>query len=199
METSAENTNDHFEKDYYDIGKPRLKGLIEVFKNFYIDDYRQDIERCKNIAICADQSEYDNCESRENLILFTYQLIRLVEAFYLIRQKNYNDEGQKFSSEVAATIEINSLARDLNKQERENPFKVLLAFSEVYAKPYARNELLDMLDAAIIYEGSLPLYRGNLVLLYRQLDFMVRLCYRITRKKNKIIEHFTSCQARYNR
>lgn len=60
---------------------------------------------------------------------------------------------------------------------------MLLAFSEVYAKPYARNELLDMLDAAIIYEGSLPLYKGNLVLLYRQLDFMIRLCYRITLKK----------------
>ena len=108
MKTSKENTNEKNKKDYYDIGKPRLKGLIEVFKTFYIDDYRQDIERWKNIAICADQSEYDNCEIRENLILFTYQLIRLVEAFYLIRRKNYNDEGQKFSSEVAATIEINS-------------------------------------------------------------------------------------------
>lgn len=53
METSAENTIDRLKKDHYDIGKPGLKGLSEVFKTFYIDDYRQDIERWKNVAICA--------------------------------------------------------------------------------------------------------------------------------------------------
>lgn len=172
------NTPDFKKASYYNMGKPCAKELKEVFLIFHLHDLRDDLERWKDIALCACGSVYIECNAREQLILFTKELLKLVEAFYiLIRKKHHKYLKSKLSGPALKAALHDSLPLHLSESDVKNPKQVIHLFTQTFKKPYARCELLDMLDAAMTYDGALPVYKGTMVLLYRLLDFMVRFSY----------------------
>lgn len=79
----------------------------------------------------------------------------------------------------------------LTDEEMKSPENIINQFCTTFRRSYAQMELLDLLDAVITYERDKKVYKGQLVLFYEHLYFLVRLAYLVrqrefsTHKKHK--------------
>lgn len=125
MENDKENTR--FQKDTgpLDDVQDDVYGVIaEVFRWFYIDGLKSELRRWLRMALINDQSAYAEGLSREDVIDFCQEFLKLMEALNLIN-------SQKPRKETSAVIG---------------------SFCKTFTQSYAGDELWDMFDSVVFYE-----------------------------------------------
>lgn len=158
--------------------EPSLSRLPYVFQNFHLHDFREELHLWQRVALCNDQSAYDEAASREDLIDFITQLQRLIEAWYLVTRKKQQHKASKKRDKKLKETEPSSNRLDmLTKEEQAKPSKVIQSFGKTFTADYANAELLDMLDAMMTYKGVLKVRMGSLVFFYEHLSYLVRLAF----------------------
>jgi hypothetical protein len=113
-------------------------------------------------------------------------LKKLVECWHILFTKQFlkNTRSQnKLERLQRKMIEQHGSAYTLTKDEQAKPMLFLHRFCQTFDRGYIEMELLDMLDAAITYNGVNENHKGNLVFFYRHLLFLVRLSYKINKAK----------------
>lgn len=163
-------------------------GLREVFCNYGLDELRQELQYWQQLALCNDNSAYEDASAREDLLDFTRELHRLAEAFYIMNvRKNAGSKRKQLKGLTKQTrkviVQANSTVL-LTDDERKHPEQVVHEFCKTFRRPYAQTELLDMLDAVITYKGTKEIYKGNLMLFYEHLLYLLKLAYRIYKQKD---------------
>lgn len=162
-------------------GKPPFRGLREVFQNYHLDDLKQEIQRWQRLALCNDQSAYDEGCIREDLMDFIQELQRLMEAFHMLNERKNRHRKRKqlkgLSKQGRQMLAQMNIPVLLTDEEMKSPENVIKQFCKTFRRSYAQMELLDLLDAVITYEGDKKVYKGQLVLFYEHLYFLVRLAY----------------------
>lgn len=169
-------------------GKHPHTGLREVFCNYGLDELRQELQYWQQLALCNDNSAYEDASAREDLLDFTRELHRLAEAFYIMNvRKNAGSKRKQLKGLTKQTrkviVQANSTVL-LTDDERKHPEQVVHEFCKTFRRPYAQTELLDMLDAVITYKGTKEIYKGNLMLFYEHLLYLLKLAYRIYKQKD---------------
>jgi len=61
--------------------------LSRIFTNFHLDDFNRELKLWLHVALVNEQSAHEEGKTREDLIDFTDQLNRLIEALYLVQKK----------------------------------------------------------------------------------------------------------------
>lgn len=164
-----------------------LGSLTGIFQNFHLDDFRREINLWQAIALCNDQSAYDEGGEREDLIDFIQGLHRLIEAFHVInkkashKKKSRSPKGlPKTTQQLLSKMDIPVL---LSAKEKSRPYLVVKRFCKTFKQGYVHTELLDLLDAVITYTGNKKVYKGNLVLFYQHVHYLVTLAYAINKNE----------------
>ncbi len=168
-------------------GKRPLRGLWEVFSNYHLDGLKEELDCWEKLALCNDQSAYDEGATREDLVDFVQQLQRLIEAFHILNEQKNADRKRKQlkgmpKDALTMIAEMNNPLL-LTYDEKKNPEAVISQFCKTFRWSYAQMELLDLLEAVISYEGHKQIYKGQLVLFYEHLFYLVRLAYHICKRK----------------
>ncbi len=183
-----------FHKPYHFLakaGKLDMGCLTEIFKNFHLDDFREEINHWQQLALSNNQSAYEDGCDREDFIDFVEQLHKLIEAFHCINNKtNHQQQKKRLKGLPKKTKKILSKMNSplsLTEEEKNSPGLVITRFCKTFEQPYAKIELLDILDAVITYEGDKTSYKGNLVLFYQHVHCLVKLAY-TTGKNKKLIK-----------
>jgi len=70
-----------------------------------------------------------------------------------------------------------------NNEEIAKPKKVIKQFCAAFKYSYAEIELMDLLDAVITYDDCKKLYKGNLVLFYQYIKWLIYLAYRLDKRR----------------
>jgi len=167
----------------FDPTKMYTRHLKRVFNLFHLSDFKESLDDWKDKALCAHPSAYYEPNLREKLVLFVKELQRLTEAFHLLLLKKTAEQAsKKWENPRSKNRTTHHRPLFLTPHEFRNPFLVIHSFTQTYSKTSAEGELLDMLEAAVIYRGALPDNKECLVLLYRQLDFLIKLAFAM--KKN---------------
>lgn len=188
-------TNKHkrkrFDKPWHffkKAGKQPLRGLWEVFSNYDLDGLKEELDCWLQLALCNDQSAYYEGPDREDLVDFVQQLGRLIEAFHILNeQKNANRKRKQLKGMSKAALKVIAEMNNpvlITDAEKTSPKNVINQFCENLRWSYAQMELLDLLDAVITYDGHKQIYKGQLVLFYEHLHYLVRLAYRIHKHEN---------------
>jgi len=169
-------------------GKHPHTGLREVFCNFDLEELRQELQCWQQLALCNNNSAYEDASAREDLLDFTRELQRLTEAFYIISErKNAGQKRKQLKGRPKQTPKVIAQANTtvlLTDDEKKKPEQVVHQFCKTFRRSYAQTELLDMLDAVITYKGTIEIYKGNLVLFYEHLHYLLKLAYRIYKQKD---------------
>ena len=184
-----------FHKPYHFLAKAGpldIGCLTEIFQNFHLDDFRQQINLWQELALCNEQSAYGEGWTREDLIDFIKELHKLIEAFHILnKETNHQKKKKKIKGLPKQTKKMLSKMNVpvlLTEEEKTRPGLVIKQFCKTFKQAYAKMELLDMLDAAITYEGDKTLYKGNLVLFYQHVHYLIKLAYNISKNK-RLINH----------
>lgn len=74
----------------------------------------------------------------------------------------------------------------LTTGEKDRPGIVIKHFCKRFTSFYAKAELLDLLEAVITYEGERKVYKGNLVLFYQHLQYLVKLACKMEKHKDYV-------------
>jgi hypothetical protein len=179
-----------FYKPYHflaNAGRLDLGCLTEIFKNFHLDDFREEINFWLQLALSNNQSAYEDGCDREDLIGFVEELQKLIEAFHFINNKINHQEKKRqlkgLSKKTRKILSKMNIPASLTEEDKARPGLVIKRFCKTFKQAYAKIELLDMLDAVITYEGDKTLYRGNLVLFYQHVHCLIKLAYRIGKNK----------------
>lgn len=173
-----------FHKPYHFLNQGRhqySQCLAEIFQNFHLRDFREEIVLWKLLALSSDQRAYDEGHERSKMIKFIHELYRLIEAFHIInvkinRQKK-NDQVLKLLDGYEAKLFHIDLPIMLSTKESKNPGRVLKHFTKTFKHSYAKIEILDLLDAVITYKGNKQVNRENLILFYQHVSYLIRLAY----------------------
>ena len=168
-----------FKKPFYlNAWQARIKGLKEAFSFTTLNDLRYDLLKWQEIAFCNDEGLYETGTEREDLICFVEALVKLAEAFYILYARKNRQQLKQLSRPVRKLIRDENRPQYLSGEEKAAPRYVVTGFAQTFSVKYARAELLDLLEAVVGYEGPRAVCKTNLVLLYRQLDYLVRLAHR---------------------
>lgn len=176
---------------FYKVREYPLRHLTEIFQNFHLDDFRQQINLWQNLALSNDQSAYDEGCSREDLIDFIQELHKMIEAFHIISKKSIRQKKNlrvKGLSKQTKNISKVNIPVFLNTEEKARPYTVIKHFSEAFDETYATIELLDLLEAVITYEGNKKAYKGTLILFYMHVHYLIGLAYSMSENK-RLIKH----------
>ncbi len=161
--------------------------LAEVFKNFHLEDLRREINLWQHLALSNDQSAYDEGSVREDMMDFIQELHRLIEAFHIINEKNNlqknNDWTKGLSKQTKKILSGMNNPVSQTAEEKDRPNSVIKHFCKTFRRAYAKMELLDLLDAVIIYDGDKKVYKGNQVLFYQHLHYLIKLAYNMNKNK----------------
>ncbi len=167
-----------FQKPYhYWVARNKnvFNNLCALFNNFQLETCRNELNHWQRLALTNDQSAYDEAYLREDLMDFMEALLKLVEAFWLIRQRYIYKDKPKLCAAMDKEVQC------LNDNEIAKPKKVIKQFCVTFKHSYAEIELMDLLDAIITYDGSKKLYKGNLVLFYQWMKWLIYLAYEIAK------------------
>ena len=183
-------TRKRFHKPFHFLnkaGEHPLSRLTEIFQNIHLDDFRQEINLWQELALCSDQSAYDEGCTRGDLMDFIHGLQKMIEAFHIINEKNNQQKKNrqvkglsKQTKKILSEINIPVL---LTKEEKARPGSVIKHFCKTFKKTYAKIEMMDLLDAVITYEGNRKVYKGNLILFYQHVHYLICLAYKTDKNK----------------
>lgn len=179
-----------FYKPYHflcDTKKHPASCLKEIFKNFHLDDFREEINLWQQLALSNNRSAYEDGHDREDLIDFIKELHKLIEAFYLINKETNCLENKRplkgMTKKTKKMVFKMNIPLSLTEEEKNRPGLVIKQFCKTLKQAYAKIELMDMLDAVIIYEGNKTLNKVNLVLFYQHVHCLIKLAYRMGKHK----------------
>jgi len=165
-------------------GDRTINCLPEIFQNFQLDDFRVELNLWQEMALSNDQSAYDRGYAREDLIDFLKELLKLIEAFHMIKemafQQRKNETGRQLSKQTRKLLAGFNIPVLLNKEELTRPSLVIGRFCNTFSKDYVNMEILDLLDAVLTYDGPKEIYKTSLVLFYQHLHFLTGLAYNLT-------------------
>jgi hypothetical protein len=155
-----------------------MEALAELFHNFSLDNFRKELSLWKTNALSNQQSVYEDIASRKDLEDFMQELLKLIEAFYLLnKEKNKSYYDLLFTAlpkETREKIESNNKIILLSEEEQSNPSNTIKQFNQLFSETYTQIELMDLLEAIITYEGDLPTDKSTLILYYQQLLFLIK-------------------------
>ncbi|WP_290792175.1 hypothetical protein [Flavihumibacter sp. UBA7668] len=179
----SSNTNrQRFHKPYHFMQlaeEAPFEALAELFHNFSLDNFRQELATWKTLAISNKESIYDDPDSINDLQDFIQELLKLIEAFYLLnKEKNKQYFELLFTAlpkETRQKIADKNRPILLTEEEKSNPAIILQQFKQTFTKTYVHIELLDMLEAIITHEGDNHIDKSNLILYYQQFHFLTGL------------------------
>lgn len=157
--------------------------LREIFKNFHLDDFREEINLWQQLALSNNRSAYEDGYDREDLIDFVTKLHKLIEAFYIINKEINSLENKRplkgLTKKTKKMVSKMNIPLSLTEEEINFPGLVIRQFCKFFKLAYVKMEMLDMLDAVITYEGNKTFYKGNLVLFYQHVHCLINLAYRM--------------------
>jgi hypothetical protein len=157
--------------------------LPEIFRNFHLDDFREELNLWRELALCNDQSAYDTGYAREDLMDFIRELHTLIEAFHLVNEKANQHQKNKttlhLSKQTRKLLSGLNIPVSLSEEQKARPYLVISRFCKSFGQEYVKMELLDLLDAVITYEGSKEINKSILVLFYQHLQFLTGLAYNL--------------------
>jgi hypothetical protein len=186
-------TRKRFHKPWHFLSKEGaypLHCLYEIFKSFHLDDFKSELNLWQELALCNDQSAYEEGGAREDLMDFIHGLQKLIEAFHMLHKKSNRQKINKgikgFSKQTKKMLSQINNPVFLTTAEMDKPGIVIKQFCKRFTSSYTTIELLDLLEAVITYEGNKNAYKGNLVLFYQHLHYLVRLAYKMEKRKNYI-------------
>ncbi|MBO9595001.1 MAG: hypothetical protein J7599_19005 [Niabella sp.] len=168
-------------------GKRPLRILWEVFDHYHLDELKQELQCWQRCALCNDNSAYSEGGAREDLIDFIEKLHRLIEAFYILNERE--NAGRKRRQQKGLSKEAQQMIAKMNipvlltTDEKKDPGQVITQFCKAFRPSYVQMELLDMLDAVITCKGSNEVHKGNWVMLYEALLVLVNLAYKISNRE----------------
>lgn len=179
---SAHHNRQRFHKPWHFLqlaAEVPMEALAELFHNFSLDNFRKELAIWKAIALSNQQSVYEDAASRKDLEDFMQELLKLIEAFYLLnKEKNKSYYDLLFTAlptETRQKIENSNTTTLLTEEEQSNPSNTIQHFNQLFSETYTQIELLDLLEAIITAEGDLPTDKSNLILYYQQLLYLVKL------------------------
>ncbi|OJY94030.1 MAG: hypothetical protein BGP13_02010 [Sphingobacteriales bacterium 40-81] len=169
-----------------DSKKKTTHVLHKVFQNCHPQDFNTGLEKWQRLALCNDQSSYDEANSREDLMDMIDWLKKLADHWYAIyRNKAYKNKLAKGKSKHRKkATEKEDTCNLFIKDEHTDPFLFLNKFCNTFDPGYLEMELLDLLDAVITYEGINESYKGNLIFFYQHLLCLVRLSFKVYNKNS---------------
>ena len=166
-------------------GSRPLHILWEIFHNYHLDELKEELQYWLQLSLCNDNSAYEEESTWEDLMDFTQQLLRLIEAFHVLNERKNAGKKRKqlkaLSKESRKIIEQMNIPVLLTIDEKKNPQLVIHQFCRTFRQSYMQIELLDMLDAVITYKGDKEVYKGNLVMFYEAMSILVNLAYKMYR------------------
>ena len=110
-----------FQKPYHYLvarSKNVFHNLRALFNNFQLYTCRNELNHWQRLALANDQSAYDEAYLREDLMDFMEALLKLVEAVWLIRQRNIYQDKPKLCAAMDNQVQY------LNDDEITKPKKV---------------------------------------------------------------------------
>ncbi len=166
METNTTNRKRFYKPWHFlsQAGKRPLRILWEVFYNYHLDDLKQELQCWQRQALCNDNSAYDEGGAREDLMDFTQQLHRLIEAFHILNERK--NVGRKRKQQKGMSKEARKMIAKMNipvlltTDEKQNPKQVITQFCKAFRPSYVQMEPQDMLDAVIPYKGDKEIYKA---------------------------------------
>lgn len=157
--------------------------LWEIFHTYHLDELKEELQCWQQLALCNDNSAYEEESTREDLMDFIQQLLRLIEAFYVLNErKNAGRKRRQLKGVPKETVKLIAQMNTsvlLTADEKKDPGQVITQFCKTFRLSYVHMELLDMLDAVITYKGDKEIYKGNWVMLYEALSVLVKLAYKV--------------------
>jgi hypothetical protein len=180
------NSRKRFYKPWHFLsqaGKRPLHILWEIFHTYHLDEMKEELQCWQQLALCNDNSAYEEGSTREDLIDFNQQLLRVMEAFHILNERKNARSKRKqlrgMSKEALNLIAQMNIPVLLTAGEKKTPQRVVHQFCKTFRRSYAQMELLDMLDAVITYKGDKKVCKGNLVLFYEAIFLLVNLAYKM--------------------
>jgi hypothetical protein len=164
-------------------GEKELASLIEVFQHFHLDEFREEINLWKDLALCDNDNAYGEGEEREDLIDFIHELHKLTEALHIINCRQQKHDQKGLSKDMKKILSQTNRIMALSGMESEKPEEVIKRFCKTFTLSYVKSELLDLLDAVITYYGPKSVNMINLVLFYRHLLHLAKISYNISKGK----------------
>jgi len=155
-------------------GKP-ARCLRHIFENFHLVDFREELNLWLRIALSSGQDAYGEGAAREDLQDFVDRLHRLIEAFCMIQMVTGRET---MALETRRVLDKANRPFYLTEPEWQHPGRVIKAFRKTFRYGYVKTELLDMLEAVVIYEGTQLLCKNTLVVFYQHLKRIVGLAYK---------------------
>jgi len=163
------------------------ESLREIFLTFDLKDFRDEIVFWLELSLSNDRGAYLEGKDREDVMDFCHELIKLVEAFYLLSITGTRHKKPK-------TV-ISPAKRNISRKERqllliepeeiEVPGKAIIHFRKMFSSSYVDLEMLDLLDSVITYEGIKEVNRQNLVLFYQCVRYLIASAYTFEKESPK--------------
>ena len=130
-----------------------LTYMKRVFEVMDLDGLAAIIHRWQRIALTAAYDRYDEAAERADLLDYCEGLQRLMEAAHILqREMEWDTEGRvkrQLSEEIKYDLLTEEHSFRLNEEEMNNLQTVVDNFFAVFAPPYARRELWDMLACVV--------------------------------------------------
>ncbi len=156
----------------------RSRSLRHIFRNFHLDDCREELTLWLRVALSHDDGAYGEGTAREDLMDLVDHLHRLMEAWCIIHMATYRET---IPPETRNLLDIANRPFYLTAAEQRNPHRVIQQFCKTFRHSYVKMELVDMLEAVVTYKGEQLICKGTLVAFYQHLYCLVKLAYRYTR------------------
>ena len=169
------------------VGADFRTSLREMFTIFDLTDFNDEISFWLELSLTNGRAAYHEATDREDVMDFCKELIKLVEAFYLI-SVNKTTNTRRDAVHPAKFKPINNKKRlPVTEQQPESlPVNSILQFRNMFTPAYAELELFDLLDAVITYEGVKQVNRENLVLFYQCVRYLVNHAYTFEKDSEKL-------------
>ncbi len=170
--------------------KHPYKSLNTIFRYCHLDYLHDELNCWKELALCNDNSAYNNGRSRENLLLFCGELQKLAEALYLlydnclVTNKRKNWRNGLTPEAIVLIMDANKTVL-LSEDEILSPLTVPSAFFRKFSIAYAKEELLDLLDAVVNYKSKRDLNRENFIKFYCCLKEILKVANTLSKEADK--------------
>ena len=156
-------------QDAEDVRRRPFHCLCAVFTNFHFEDLQNELAQWQRLAISNEMSVYSSGESREDLMDFCDEFLKMINVLQQMLQ--HHEEAQGVSHEYSRS------GLELSPEESLNSLK---SFFDRFDPNYCRTEIFDMLDAVITYSGERELYKGNILAFYKCLETLLAVGFVLT-------------------
>ncbi|HTE26007.1 hypothetical protein [Flavitalea sp.] len=167
-------------------GTDPAESIREIFDTFDLKDFRDEIIFWLELSLTNDKGAYQEGKDREDVMDFCRELIKLVEAFYMLSVSGMRQKLPKWRKNVVKQKSSNSeLSLLVDDEVIVEPHKTISSFCRLFSSSYVESEMLDLLDSVITYEGVRQVNRINLVLFYQCVRYLISSAYAIDKKQAK--------------